>query len=84
MSTRMEMGTWVFITFEKLFVYIHFLSHYFHYSLHKDTKHLKVRHSQFARVVILGIRRLTGKYNGRAGVLAHYAGHKLGILDIFS
>jgi hypothetical protein len=33
------------------------------------------------RVVILGVRRLTG---GRAGGLAHYAERKPGVLDIFS
>jgi hypothetical protein len=39
------------------------------------------------RVVILGIRRLIGKRNGQAGrwagMPAHYARRKPGVLDIF-
>jgi hypothetical protein len=36
------------------------------------------------RVVILGIRRLTGERSKRARGLAHYTGRELGVLDIFS
>jgi hypothetical protein len=36
------------------------------------------------RVVILGVRRLTGRRaGGRAGVLAYYVGHEPGVLNIF-
>jgi hypothetical protein len=36
------------------------------------------------RVVILGVRRLKGGRNERAGTPAHYIGRELGVLDIFS
>jgi hypothetical protein len=36
------------------------------------------------KVVILGVRRLTGKRNGRAGMPIHYAGRKPSVLNIFS
>jgi hypothetical protein len=59
-------------------------------------QHLDPAYLLFAcRVVILGVRRLTGRRNGRAGVPAHYTGrkpsvpihyskHEPSVLDIFS
>jgi hypothetical protein len=46
-----------------------------------SSSNLSLLPSPRARVVKLGIRRLTGR---RVGVLAHYIRHKPGILDIFS
>jgi hypothetical protein len=42
---------------------------------------VRIASTALRRVVILGIWRLTG---GRAGMPAHYAERKLGVLDIFS
>ena len=48
------------------------------------TNHTLLSSKVKVRLVILGVRRLTGRHNRRVGVLAYYNGRELGILDIFS
>jgi hypothetical protein len=45
-------------------------------------QHVEVmKPKMIARVVILGVRRLTGRHNRRAGVPAHYTGREPGVLE---
>jgi hypothetical protein len=60
------------------------LFHWHGYDINKRTWEPSTNWANAPRVVILGIWRLMGGCNGRAGVPTHYTGHEPGILDIFS